>query len=703
MGLLARLLNRKSTLESGLSASPAQQRPATNPSSENDQSDSVAALTTLANRHFQAGELDSAREVYKRVLELDPANARTYYMLSGLAVQDGDIASAVGLAQRAIAHQPTVAEFHFSLAGVYVSAGRIAEAVGSYQEASRLKPDSLHYRQAAAGALVAAGRLDEGIEAYRAIALASGSDGQAYFDLGKALQVRGDDKEAEGILAQAVKLSPDLADIHLHLALARKEQDRPVEAETPARQAVALAPDLYQGWLVLGSILADQGRHAEAVEYFEKVLAISPDDEQAWSAILFSMNYSERFSASAIFAQHVRYGELFPPAPAMPIEATRSVPARRLRVGYLSPDFRNHPVAYFMSPILSRHDRSAFEVFCYATHKSQDDTTLRLKRDVEHWRQLGDIPDDDLERILRTDQLDILVELAGHSARQRLAVLARRVAPVQVTYLGYPNTTGVAAIDYRITDACADPPGESDKLHVEKLVRLPEAFLCYAPPTASPPVGTGPVHRNGYITFASFNKFAKISPLTVKLWSRVLAAVPNSKLLVKSRGLQDPGLHQPFVQGFAQQGIGADRIALMQPAPDTQEHLQTYGQVDIALDTFPYHGTTTTMEALWMGVPVITLEGDRHASRVGTSILSTLGLPDLVAHSEDEYVEIATRLAANVQALDALRQSLRLRLSESPLTDGARFTAHLEQAYLQMWQETLTRSGQGAPALAANG
>lgn len=690
MGLLARLLNRKSTLESGLSGPP---QPPPNRSSASGQPDSVAALTTVANRQFEAGELDSARESYQRVLELDPANARTYYMLSGLAMRDGNIASAIGLAQQAIALQPTVAEFHFSVAGVYVSAGRIDEALGCYQEATRLKPDSLHYRRAAAGALIAAGRLDEGIEAYRAIAFASGSDGQAYFDLGKALQVRGDDKEAEGIFAQALKLAPDLAGVHLHLALARKEQDRPVEAEAPARQAVALAPDPYQSWLVLGSILADQGRHAEAVEYFEKVLAINPEDEQAWSAILFSMNYSEQFSASEVFAQHVRYGELFPPVPAMPIEASRWLPARRLRVGYLSPDFRDHPVADFMAPILSRHDRSRFEVFCYATHKRQDDTTLRLKRDVEHWQQLGDIADQDLERILRNDRLDILVELAGHSARHRLPVLARRMAPVQVTYLGYPNTTGVAAIDYRITDARADPPGESDKLHVEKLVRLPEAFLCYAPPAASGPVAVGPVHRNGYVTFASFNKFAKISPLTVKLWSRVLAAVPNSKLLIKSRGLQDPGLHQPFLQGFAAQGIGADRIALMQPAPGTQEHLQIYAQVDIALDTFPYHGTTTTMEALWMGVPVITLEGDRHASRVGASILSTLGLPELVAHSEDGYVEIASRLAANVEALDTLRQSLRLRLSESPLTDGARFTAHLEQAYLQMWQETLTRSG----------
>ncbi len=693
MSLLARLLNRKSILESGLKPPPAQHAPVAGRSSAVGQTDSVEAITALANQQFQAGERDSARELYKRVLELDPASARAYYMLSGLAAQEGDIASAIGLTQRAIALQPAVAEFHFSLGGLYVSAGRIGEAVASFHEASRLKPESLDYKRATAGALMAVGRYDEGVETYRAIALASGADGHAYLELGKALQVRGDVREAEGILAQAATLAPDLAEAHLHLALARQEQDRPVAAETPARQAVVLAPDMYQSWLVLAGVLADQGRHVEAVEHFRRVLALDPGYDQAWSGMLFSMNYSEQFTAREIFAEHVRYGELFAPAPTMPIDAARLSPGRRLRVGYLSPDFRNHPVASFIAPILSRHERSRFEIFCYYTDKRQDETTVRLKRDVEHWHQLGDIADDDLERILRQDQLDILVELAGHSARQRLPVLAKRAAPAQVTYLGYPNTTGIAAIDYRITDARADPPGESDTLHVEKLVRLPESFLCYAPPATSGQALAGPARRNGYITFASFNKFAKISPFTVKLWSRILAAVPGSRLLIKSRGLQDPGLCAPFLQRFVAQGIDADRITLMQPTPDSQGHLQTYGQADIALDTFPYNGTTTTMEALWMGVPVVTLAGDRHASRVGASILSTLGLADWVAHSEDEYVNIATRLAADLQALDTLRQSLRSQLSRSPLTDGARFTAHLEQAYLQMWQETLIRSG----------
>jgi len=693
MTLLARLRNRKAALQTALQTPKRTDSRATQKSASGD-ADSVAALTATANRHFQTGELIAARELYKRILELDPADARAYYMLSGIAAQDGDLSSAVGLAQRAIGLTPAVPEFHFSLAGVYFSQRDVRKALNSYREALRLRPDSLEYQRAVAGALLAAGALDEGVDAYRAIANTRTRDGLGYFELGKALQLRGNLKEAEETFAQAVKLSPDFEDAHLHLAVVLREQGRLVDAEGPARRAVALAPNMHQAWFVLGRILGEQGRHPEAVELFRKVLAMQPEDDAAWSELLFSMNYSEQFSRHEVFAEHLKYGDRFPRAPAMAIDAGRVNSGRRLRVGYLSPDFWLHPVAHFMAPVLSRHDRARFEVFCYYTGRQHDAMTGRLKTVCEHWRETAGVPDEGLERILRGDELDILVELSGHSNHQRLALLATRVAPVQVTYLGYPNTTGLAAIDYRLTDARADPPGESDRFHSEKLFRLPDTFLCYAPPTVKIEATAAPFHQTGYVTFGSFNNFAKISPITVKLWSKVLALVPNSRLLVKTRGLQDPGLRVLLLGRFRDHGIEADRIQLMPLILDQREHLQTYGGVDIALDTFPYNGTTTTMEALWMGVPVVTLEGDRHASRVGASILSALGLADCVARTQDEYVQIAVRLAGAASELDVLRQRLRPRLSASPLTDGARFTAHLEQAYLKMWEEF--RSGGSA-------
>jgi len=449
---------------------------------------------------------------------------------------------------------------------------------------------------------------------------------------------------------------------------------------------------MRQARFVLARVLGEQGRHTEAVALFRELIATQADDDAAWSGALFSMNYSEQFSAREVFEEHVKYGQRFPKAPPMAVDATHSRPGHRVRVGYLSPDFWLHSVAHFMVPILHHHDRGRVEVFCYHNGRNEDAMTARLKSRAEHWRHTAGLSDDALERTLRADKLDILVELSGHSDHHRLSVLTRRVAPIQVTYLGYPNTTGVPAIDYRITDARADPPGESDGLHVENLVRLPETFLCYAPPAVRAETSPAPVHRNSHVTFGSFNNFAKLTPLTIKLWSRILAAT-NSRLLIKTRGLQDPGLRALLLERFLKYGVDAERLELMPPILDQREHLQTYSEVDIALDSFPYHGTTTTMEALWMGVPVVTLEGDRHAARVGTSILSGLGLAELVAHSEDEYVQIATRLAAPDSPLDVLRQSLRSRLTESPLTDGARFTAHLEEAYFKMWEEMLNRCG----------
>jgi protein O-GlcNAc transferase len=692
MGLLERLLNRKSKLRGTLTAATTP-RTSWADRSSGEQERSVTVLTAEANRHFQAGDLPTARELYVRILEADPGNARAYYMLSGIAAQDGDASSAIGLAQRAIALQPAVPEFHFSLASVHLSRGDIREALRGYQEALRLRPDSLDYQRSVAGAYLGAGMLNEGVEAYRAIASAGKPDARAYFELGKALQLRGNLKEAEETLTQAVRLAPDSEGAYLHLAVVRQEQGRPVDAEVPARKAVALAPDLRQARFILARVLGEQGRHLEAVDHFRKLLTAQPDDDAAWSGVLFSMNYSEQFSTREVFEEHVKYGERFAKAPAVAINASGLQSGRRIRVGYLSPDFWLHSVAHFMLPILSHHDRGAVEVFCYHTGRHEDAMTVRLRDCAEHWRDTAGLSDAELERTLRGDELDILVELTGHSDHHRLTMLARRVAPIQVTYLGYPNTTGVPAIDYRITDARADPPDIAEQFCVEKLVRLPETFLCYAPPAVTVETTAAPVRRNGHITFASFNNFAKLSPVTIRLWSRILASLPDSRLLIKTRGLQDPGLRALLLQRFLDQGVDRDRIKLTPPILDQREHLQTYNEVDIALDPFPYHGTTTTLEALWMGVPVVTLEGDRHPARVGASILSCLGLDEFVAHSEDDYVQIATRLSGPSSPLDVLRRSLRSRLSESPLTDGARFTGHLEHAYFRMWGQVLTRAG----------
>jgi predicted O-linked N-acetylglucosamine transferase (SPINDLY family) len=334
-----------------------------------------------------------------------------------------------------------------------------------------------------------------------------------------------------------------------------------------------------------------------------------------------------------------------------------------------------------MEPILSRHDRDRFEVFCYADVSHPDDVTARLRALPVTWRDLAGIGHEAAAELVRADGIDILVDLGGHTRRSRLLVLARRPAPVQVTYLGYPNTTGLTQMDYRLTDAAADPPGESDSLHTEKLVRLPNGFLCYCPPADAPAPSRS---RDSGIVFASFNNMAKVTPEAISVWARILASVPGSRLLLKNRALGDRQVARVIAEVFSRCGLDINRLELRAPAAATADHLAVYNEVDIALDTFPYNGTTTTCEALWMGVPVVTWTGDTHAARVGTSIFRRIGLPELVGTSPEEYVRIAVELAGDRVRLKALRTGMRERMEASPLLSAQRITADIEAAYQGM-------------------
>jgi protein O-GlcNAc transferase len=638
-----------------------------------------------ADRQFQAGDLPRAETSYARVLQLDPGHARAHYMLSEVALKQGDIGRALTMVNEAIALEPANAGFHSWLASLHASRATPSEAIRAYQEAIRLKPDMPEWHAKLGALLAEAGRLTEALAAYRARLAASPEDARAHFDLGDVLLRLGQLKPAESALRQAASMAPEAAGVQFYLAMVLRDQGRPVEAEESARRAVAIAPDMPQGWFALGSVLSRQAKHVEAAQQYRKAISLIPDYDAAWDGLLFSMNYSDQWSPREVYEAHLEWGRRFPETPARTVTTSSARPPRpRVRIGYLSPDFRHHSVTYFIEPVLEHHDPARFEVFCYDTGTRNDVVTTRLKGRVEHWRSMARVSHEDLERVLRADELDILVELSGHSDEHRLPVLARRVAPVQVTYLGYPNTTGLPTIDYRVTDALADPQGDSDNLHVETLVRLPGSFLCYRPPERGESPPPRPFRRKGHITFGSFNNFPKITPTCIALWAEVLSRVPASRLLIKTHGLQDPGLRALLMRQFNQAGVGNDQLSILPPTPDHREHLQAYGEVDIALDTFPYHGTTTTLDALWMGVPVITLAGDRHASRVGVSIMSALELTELVARTPDRYVEAAVQLACNVDELERLSGSFRRRLTSSPITDGRGFAAKLETAYLEM-------------------
>ncbi|MBV8169215.1 MAG: hypothetical protein JO021_20650, partial [Alphaproteobacteria bacterium] len=429
----------------------------------------------------------------------------------------------------------------------------------------------------------------------------------------------------------------------------------------------------------------------EARTSYERALALKPDYADVRSSVLMLLNYDPAQTPETLLAAHRAYEAALPPLPAPAVHTNPRDPERPLRIGYVSADFCAHPVGYFVLPVLAAHDPQRVVVHGYSGRLVEDDVTARLRGHVPVWRSTVGVDDGALAAQIRADGIDILVDLAGHTAGNRLSAFARKPAPIQVTWLGYPATTGLSAIDHRLSDGFADPP-DADAHGTETLVRLPEGFHCYVPAEDAPDVVPPPARAQGHITFGSFNNLSKVNPRVIAAWGRVLAAVPNSRMLVKARPLADPDTRARTQALFAQAGVAPERVDLVATASSWRDHMAQYGQVDVALDTFPYNGTTTTCDALWMGVPVIALRGDRHAGRVGVSLLNHVGLPELIAETLDDYVVKAAALAGDLDRLAALRAGLRQRLVAAPIGDPARFTRSLEDTYRDLWRAWCARS-----------
>jgi predicted O-linked N-acetylglucosamine transferase (SPINDLY family) len=502
-----------------------------------------------------------------------------------------------------------------------------------------------------------------------------------------ALQQLGNNKEAAEIFSRLAAGRPDVPGLHYNLGVVLAKLGNFDEAIASYRKALAGQPDHAVAWNNLGTALTAVGDHDGAISCYRKALEHRPDDAQARSNLLMTLNYLSRLSPEDMYAEAVQFetqhaGRF---TPARPVTHNSRQRERVLRIGYVSSDFKVHSVTHFVRKLIGAHHRDRVEIFCYSNVSAPDDMTREIQARADHWSSIAGVPDEAVAGRIRQDRIDILVDLGGHTAENRLLVFARRPAPIQVNWLGYPNTTGMRAMDYRLTDAVADPPGEADRLHTEKLIRLEHGFLCYQSDQPRPATGDPPCLRQGYVTYGSFNNFPKITPDVVRLWSRILRQTPGSRLILKSRAMFDEKTRLRCAREFAGQGIPPDRLDLLELNSSREEHLATYARVDIGLDTFPYNGTTTTCEALWMGVPVITLHGDRHAARVGASILRQVGLPEFVAGSEDEYAGLAQQLATDTGRLVALRRGLRAQMLRSALMDLPLFTETLEKAYREMW------------------
>ena len=488
---------------------------------------------------------------------------------------------------------------------------------------------------------------------------------------------------------RAIAIHPGFAETHDNLGGVLRDQGRLDEAAASCRRAIALNPDLAKAHLNLGNVLTDQVKLDEALVCYDQALSLEPDFIEAHSNRLFSLHYRSGHSAQALLAEHRRWDERHGGGglASRPSFANVRDPERRLRIGYVSGDFRRHSVSYFLESVLAAHDRSVVEVFCYSNNAINDEVTARLRASADHWRGIVGVSDDDAAAMIERDGVDILVDLSGHTAKNRLTLFARKPAPVQATWLGYPNTTGLAAMDYRIVDPITDPDAIADGWASEALVRLEGGFLCYAPPGDAPPVVKPPSLASGVVTFASFNNPTCCRDQTVETWAAVLHRVAGSRLLLKGKPFADEGARSLLETRFAAHGSDPGRLILTSLTGSLGAHLEAaMAKVDIGLDPFPYNGTTTTCEALWMGAPVVSLIGERHAGRVGASLLARVGLEALIASDRGQYVEIAAGLAADPARLTDLRKTLRARLQASPLCDAPAFAASLEAAFRAMWR-----------------
>ena len=534
-------------------------------------------------------------------------------------------------------------------------------------------------------ALLRANRVDEAKTLCEEVAHGEGNPG-AWSLLGIIHGMLGNLRDAEACNRKAVELNPDYAEGHCNLGVALEKQWRLDEAEASYRRALAIRPDHAVAWKNLGNTLEKQGRVTESIDCYRQARQVQPDYVTAHSNELFLSLHQTGVTLPAVAAMHREWNNCHAAAmlgPRKPFEIERD-PHRRLNLGFISGDLRMHPVGFFTVRAIEALQRENANLFFYVNQPEPGDGLTSRFRTVAHgWRNVLTLSDDELAQQIRQDRIDILFDLTGHNAANRLLVFARRPAPVQVSWAGYMATTGLAAMDYLIADRYEIPIG-SETHYAERILRLPDAFICYDPPADAPAVKSLPASANGFVTFGCFNRLSKITAEAIAAWSEVLQNMPRARLILKTRELSCLAAQKRYARLFQEHGIGGERITYIGMSSHT-EHLETYNRIDIQLDTFPYSGSTTTLESLWMGVPIVTLPNDTFAGRHSLTFLSNLGLTDWVAEDAGHYIELAIKYAADPARLVALRQTLRQHLAQSPICDGPRFAAQLMGELRRIW------------------
>ena len=679
-----------------------------------EMTDALRSLLAQANTAHQAGRFAEAQGLYRQVLAQDGDNADAMHYLGLLLHQLGQTATGLELLRKSVQLSRNVASYRNNLAKVLQQAGNHQEASEQFGLAIQLKPDyaeahcGLAASQRATGKLLEAetaarraislrknfplahmtlgavlrdqGKLEESVAEFQTAAFLQPSDPAAHHNLASVFLELGRFPDAERESRRAVELSPAFAGAWLNLALVLSRLHRLDEASQAAQRAIQLEPANADAHVCLGNALCDQGQVTAGVAALRRAKELRPNDSRIGSIYVYRLTFDPAADAAFILrearewdAHHAR--KLLPESPTYYVSPELN---RKLRVGYVAPTLRMHVIGLYLEPVLECHDRERFEVVCYSDTARPDEVTARLRRHSDLWHDTARLSDAELAELIRRDRIDILVDLNLHMAGSRLLTFARRPAPVQIAYLGYPTTTGLLAMDYAVTDVYLDPPGVSEQFYTEKLLRLPDTLWCYKPPENCPDVNELPALKKGVVTFGSLNVFAKTNDAVMETWGQVLNRVSKSRLAVMLEG--GAAGNPSVIARFARCGISVDRLLIFGSRPRAQ-YLQIYHQIDIALDPFPYPGHTTNLDAAWMGVPMVTLPGNTTVSRAGVTVLSNLGLPELISTTRQVYIDVAIGLTNDLHSLAQLRGSLRERMRNSPLTDARTYARNLEELY----------------------
>lgn len=679
----------------------------------------IPLLFEQAKQLLQRGQLVPAENILKDVVARQPQHAEALHLLGVVCHQKGEHSAAENLIRRAIKRAPQFVAAHNNLGIVLKAQGKLKQAKSVYQALLKLKPDypealknlavvlsELGDTDAAIGAAkkalklapdnpeliytlgtlhVMANQALEACEHFSRVLALQPSHVQAANNLGCALARRGEDEDAIDAFSKALEFAPSHAEALYNRAKSRQNCFQYRAAKEDFQAALKLQPDNLEFRFGLAWSMQNAGHFDEAIRGYQEVLDLDPAHKNALGNLLMVLNYQTGLSPAEVKDEHRRRIDAFlsTKKPALLAKHKAKKDCQPVRVGYISADFREHSVAYFLLPLLAHHDPEKFEVYCYYNNTYSDQMTEQLRQYASQWTEIYDLSDQAVARRIQKDRIDVLVDLSGHTADSRVLMFAHRPAPVQITWLGYPNTSGLEAMDFRIVDSVTDPQGLAETWSTEALLRMEKGFLCYAGREEVTAAERPPSLTKGHITFGSFNNLLKMNDLVFDSWARILQRVEGARLLIKNKQLDDQEIAEGVREALRSRGIEDSRVELKGKIKAKEGHLSLYNEVDIALDTFPYNGTTTTMEALWMGVPCVAYTGDRHAARVSASILRHAGLDELLADDQEGYENLAVALANDAERLKVLRLGFRERLKASPVCDAPAFARAMEKLYKQ--------------------